>query len=80
MLLQAGCNAAALRSRNGPLPAKENRAGGIRTRDLLNPIQAHYQAVLRPEGRTIRRVVALAKFFPMRGEKGNVTFDGRNRE
>ena len=25
------------------------RAGGIRTRDLLNPIQAHYQAVLRPE-------------------------------
>jgi hypothetical protein len=27
----------------------ENRAGEIRTRDLLNPIQAHYQAVLRPE-------------------------------
>jgi hypothetical protein len=26
-----------------------NRAGGIRTRDLLNPIQAHYQAVLRPD-------------------------------
>src|SRR5205085_3115690 len=25
-----------------------SRAGGIRTRDLLNPIQAHYQAVLRP--------------------------------
>ena len=25
------------------------RAGGIRTRDLLNPIQAHYQAVLRPD-------------------------------
>ncbi|MDB6156126.1 MAG: hypothetical protein JWL90_4579 [Chthoniobacteraceae bacterium] len=25
-----------------------NRAGEIRTRDLLNPIQAHYQAVLRP--------------------------------
>ena len=49
MLLQAGCNAAALRSRNGPLSAKENRAGGIRTRDLLNPIQAHYQAVLRPD-------------------------------
>ena len=24
------------------------RAGGIRTHDLLNPIQAHYQAVLRP--------------------------------
>ncbi len=27
----------------------KNRAGEIRTRDLLNPIQAHYQAVLRPE-------------------------------
>ncbi len=27
---------------------KDNRAGEIRTRDLLNPIQAHYQAVLRP--------------------------------
>ena len=26
-----------------------NRAGGIRTHDLLNPIQAHYQAVLRPD-------------------------------
>ena len=26
----------------------QNRAGGIRTHDLLNPIQAHYQAVLRP--------------------------------
>ena len=25
-----------------------SRAGGIRTHDLLNPIQAHYQAVLRP--------------------------------
>ena len=25
------------------------RAAGIRTRDLLNPIQAHYQAVLRPD-------------------------------
>ena len=25
------------------------RAGGIRTHDLLNPIQAHYQAVLRPD-------------------------------
>lgn len=30
---------------------KGNRAGGIRTRDLLNPIQAHYQAVLRPDVR-----------------------------
>ncbi len=27
------------------------RAGEIRTRDLLNPIQAHYQAVLRPDVR-----------------------------
>ena|GEM_PF-1849628 len=30
---------------------KGGRAGEIRTRDLLNPIQAHYQAVLRPEQR-----------------------------
>ena len=29
------------------------RAGGIRTRDLLNPIQAHYQAVLRPVTRPL---------------------------
>ena len=28
---------------------KHGRAGGIRTHDLLNPIQAHYQAVLRPD-------------------------------
>src|SRR6478609_4526759 len=28
---------------------KTCRAGGIRTHDLLNPIQAHYQAVQRPE-------------------------------
>ena len=41
----------------------KTRAGEIRTRDLLNPIQAHYQAVLRPEVRTIRRSLALAKFF-----------------
>ena len=27
------------------------RAGGIRTHDLLNPIQAHYQAVLRPDSK-----------------------------
>ncbi len=26
----------------------KNRADVIRTRDLLNPIQAHYQAVLQP--------------------------------
>lgn len=32
---------------------KGNRAGGIRTRDLLNPIQAHYQAVLRPDVRAL---------------------------
>ena len=64
MLLQAGCNAAALRSGNGPLPAKENRAGGIRTRDLLNPIQAHYQAVLRPDnGPTIYCHAGNAKIF-----------------
>jgi hypothetical protein len=28
-----------------------DRAGGIRTHDLLNPIQAHYQAVLRPDAK-----------------------------
>lgn len=27
---------------------KDGRNGGIRTRDLLVPNQAHYQAVLRP--------------------------------
>ncbi len=41
------------RQKNLPLPlslsGKNYRAGGIRTRDLLNPIQAHYQAVLRPD-------------------------------
>jgi hypothetical protein len=30
---------------------KNDRAGGIRTHDLLNPIQAHYQAVLRPDSK-----------------------------
>ena len=30
------------------LQSNETRAGGIRTHDLLNPIQAHYQAVLQP--------------------------------
>ncbi len=36
------------------LKGEDGRAGEIRTRDLLNPIQAHYQAVLRPDvrGRT----------------------------
>ena len=29
--------------------AKSSRAGGIRTHDLLNPIQAFYQAELRPD-------------------------------
>ena len=29
--------------------AARYRAGGIRTRDLLNPIQAFYQAELRPD-------------------------------
>ncbi len=32
-----------------PFAVSQYRAGGIRTHDLLNPIQAHYQAVLRPE-------------------------------
>ena len=41
----------------------KNRAGGIRTRDLLNPIQAHYQAVLRPEWRTIRRARCACQMF-----------------
>ena len=39
------------------------RAGGIRTRDLLNPIQAHYQAVLRP-GRAEYRMAPCA--LPMK--------------
>ena len=30
-------------------PMKLGRAGGIRTHDLLNPIQAFYQAELRPD-------------------------------
>ena len=38
-----------LRGRRCRTGSKNNRAGGIRTRDLLNPIQAHYQAVLRPD-------------------------------
>ena len=41
----------------------KNRAGEIRTRDLLNPIQAHYQAVLRPEVRTIRRSTCGCQMF-----------------
>lgn len=32
---------------------EENRADWIRTSDLLNPIQAHYQAVLRPDLRAV---------------------------
>ena len=42
-----------------------NRADWIRTSDLLNPIQAHYQAVLRPDvRRTIRRAaLRLPNFF-----------------
>ena len=32
------------------VPGSIGRAGGIRTRDLLNPIQARYQAALRPDG------------------------------
>jgi hypothetical protein len=32
-----------------PFAVSQYRAGGIRTHDLLNPIQAHYQAVLRPD-------------------------------
>ena len=32
-----------------PAAFQGGRAGGIRTHDLLNPIQAHYQAVLRPD-------------------------------
>ena len=44
-----------------------NRADWIRTSDLLNPIQAHYQAVLRPEWRTIRRANScLPNFFAPR--------------
>ena len=44
-----------------------SRAGGIRTHDLLNPIQAHYQAVLRPDLDrlfTLRSVIAKQLFCP----------------
>ncbi len=34
---------------------QRDRADWIRTSDLLNPIQAHYQAVLRPDFISIRR-------------------------
>ena len=45
-----------------------SRAGGIRTHDLLNPIQAHYQAVLRPvvfELSTERIELAKQVFLPL---------------
>ena len=50
-----------------PLPAlvSSGRAGGIRTRDLLNPIQAHYQAVLRPVCFEARKL--LPRFEKQRG-------------
>src|SRR6478735_2659009 len=39
-----------------------SRAAGIRTRDLLNPIQAHYQAVLRPvQRRTIDQLTSVGE-------------------
>jgi hypothetical protein len=41
---------------------KNDRAGGIRTHDLLNPIQAHYQAVLRPDGKEAPRCGAIEGF------------------
>jgi hypothetical protein len=40
-----------MRERNSVSAAVHGRAGEIRTRDLLNPIQAFYQAELRPDVR-----------------------------
>ena len=42
---------------------KYGRAGGIRTHDLLNPIQAHYQAVLRPDKERGRKMLCARKVF-----------------
>jgi hypothetical protein len=49
-------------SHSTSLPEKNGRAGGIRTHDLLNPIQAHYQAVLRPDGKEAPRCGAIEGF------------------
>jgi hypothetical protein len=60
--------------------ALPNDFGESQSRDL-SPRRPHYQAALRPEGRTIRRPVALAKFFSSATEgKETGTFDGPNRE
>jgi hypothetical protein len=60
--------------------SEKNRAGEIRTRDLLNPIQAHYQAVLRPDfAGTIRRPPTLAKPFPFGAALLAVTCRRRDR-
>jgi hypothetical protein len=40
---------------------REHRAGGIRTRDLLNPIQALYQAEPRPVSDAIESNGTVAK-------------------
>jgi hypothetical protein len=50
------------RIRRGAIPFPQgNRAGGIRTRDLLNPIQALYQAEPRPVSDAIESNGTVAK-------------------
>ncbi len=44
-----GAVALAVELRSNPAAPRVGRADRIRTCDLLNPIQAHYQAVLRPD-------------------------------
>jgi hypothetical protein len=41
---------------------QQYRAGGIRTHDLLNPIQAHYQAVLRPDDKELQDAAPKRRF------------------
>ena len=42
------------------------RAGGIRTHDLLNPIQAFYQAELRPAERILLPFLGVRQTFRLR--------------
>ena len=56
-------------SYTAPRFRKNGRAGEIRTHDLLHPMQARYQATLRPENKrtvTKRQVGAGGKWFFLR--------------
>jgi hypothetical protein len=50
---------------------ENGRAGGIRTHDLLNPIQAHYQAVLRPDAKEAQD--AAPKWYFQAGKHPGIT-------